>query len=112
MFRLRRYTKQTYETDGYRLDAAGLNENGEVVVAVEAERSNHDTLCPVPKDFDKMAAYGPEAAIRWSRTARGPHNVLEAPNDPPEGRHASRRSTTAIRCRKYGLSTRWGRPRS
>jgi hypothetical protein len=31
--------------------------------AVEAERSNSDTLRAVPKDFDKMAAHDPEAAV-------------------------------------------------
>ena len=74
-----------YETDEYRLDAAGLDENGEVVVAVEAERSNHDTLRAVPKDFDKMAAHDPEAAIWVVKNREGAHDLLEALNDPPEG---------------------------
>ena len=74
-----------HETDEYRLDAAGLDEDGEVVVAVEAERSNHDTLRAVPKDFDKMAAHNPEAAIWVVKNREGAHDVLEALNDPPEG---------------------------
>ena len=74
-----------YETDKYRLDAAGLDENGRVVVAVEAERSNHDTLRAVPKDFDKMAAHDPGAAIWVVKNHEGAHDVLEALNDPPEG---------------------------
>ena len=75
-----------YEAGEYRLDAAGLDENGRVVVAVEAERSNHDTLRAVPKDFDKMAAHDPEAAIWVVKNREGAHDVLEALNDPPEGK--------------------------
>ena len=75
-----------YETDEYRLDAAGLDETGEVVVTVEAEWSNHDTLRAVPKDFDKMAAHDSEAAIWVVKNRKGAHDVLEALNDSPESR--------------------------
>ncbi len=74
-----------HEVDGNRLDAAGLDENGDVVVAVEAERSNHDTLRAVPDDFDKMAAHEPEAAIWVVKNRDGAHDALDALNDPPEG---------------------------
>lgn len=74
-----------HEVDGGRLDVAGLNDDGEVVVAVEAERSNHDTRRAVPDDFDKMAAEDPDEAI-WIVTNRdGAHDVVEALNDPPDG---------------------------
>lgn len=74
-----------HEVDDGRLDVAGLDENGEVVVAVEAERSNHDTRRAVPDDFDKMAAEDPDAAIWIVKNRDGAHDVLEALNDPPEG---------------------------
>ncbi len=74
-----------HEVDDGRLDVAGLDENGQVVVAVEAERSNHDTRQAVPDDYDKMAAEDPDAAI-WIVTNRdGAHDVVEALNDPPDG---------------------------
>lgn len=74
-----------HEVNGSRLDAVGLDDNGDVVVAVEAERSNHDTLRAVPEDFDKMAAHEPEAAIWVVKNRDGAHDVLNALNDPPEG---------------------------
>lgn len=74
-----------HNVDGYRLDAAGLDEDGNVVVALEAERSNHDTLRAVPDDYDKMAACDPEAAIWIVKNRDAAHDVLDALNDPPEG---------------------------
>lgn len=68
-----------------RLDVAGLDAEGDVVVTVEVERLNHDVIQAVPNDFDKMAACEPEEAI-WlvmSRTAA--HEVLDVLNDPPDG---------------------------
>jgi len=44
------------------LDVAGLDADGEVVVPLEAEQSNHDTLRAVPDDYDKMAGVDSEAA--------------------------------------------------
>jgi len=68
-----------------RLDVAGLDGDGEIVVALEAERVNHDYREAVPADFDKIAACDVEEAI-WvvmSRTAG--HTILGILNDPPDG---------------------------
>ncbi|EMA52078.1 hypothetical protein C450_11858 [Halococcus salifodinae DSM 8989] len=71
--------------DKRRLDLAGLDENDEIVVTVEAERINHDVHTAVPDDFDKMAACDPEEAIWVVMTRDGGHDVLDVLNDPPEG---------------------------
>ncbi|QSG05114.1 type IV secretory system conjugative DNA transfer family protein [Halapricum desulfuricans] len=75
-------------TDVYnnrRLDVAGLDAEGSVVVAIEAERINHDASEAIPADFDKMAACNPEDAI-WIVTKQADgHAVLAALNDPPDG---------------------------
>jgi len=68
-----------------RLDVAGLDETGTVVIAIEAERINHDARKAIPEDFDKMAACDPEEAI-WIVTRQADaHTILEALNDPPDG---------------------------
>jgi hypothetical protein len=68
-----------------RLDAAALDADGNVVVALEAERINHDVNEAVPADFDKMAACDPEEAIWVVPTIADAHDVLAALNDPPDG---------------------------
>jgi hypothetical protein len=68
-----------------RLDVAGLDADGEVVVAFEAERINHDVHRAVPEDFDKMAACGVEEAIWGVLTQDAGHRVLSVLNNPPEG---------------------------
>jgi hypothetical protein len=73
-----------HETEEGRLDLAGLDADGEVVVALEAERSNHDTREAVPEDYDKMAAQDPEAAIWIVKNRDAAHDVLEVLNDPPD----------------------------
>jgi hypothetical protein len=73
---------------------------------VEAEGSNHDTLRAVPKDFDTMAAHGPEAAILVVKNRERAHDMLEAVNDPPEGEPRVEKEYNAIRRRRSGLSTR------
>ena len=74
-----------HETEEGRLDLAGLDADGDVVVTLEAERSNNDTLEAVPADFDKMAAHDPETAIWIVESRDGGHDVLEALNEPSEG---------------------------
>ncbi|WP_254824641.1 ATP-binding protein [Haloglomus halophilum] len=71
--------------DGRRLDAAGLDADGEVVVAIEAERLNNNPRKNIPADFDAMAACEPDNAIWivWNRDAA--HEVLSALNDPLDG---------------------------
>jgi hypothetical protein len=71
-----------YETDSYRYDAVALDSSGEIVAAVEAERTNHDLLDAVPEDYDKLAAVDPEAAIWIVENRNGAHAVLEALNNP------------------------------
>ncbi|QLD90344.1 ATP-binding protein [Natronomonas salina] len=74
-----------YEADGHRYDVVGLDADGNVIVVVEAERSNHDTRTAVPADYDKMAALEPEEAIWVVKNRDGVHDVLKALNEPPEG---------------------------
>jgi hypothetical protein len=71
--------------DQHRLDLAGLDEEGDIVVAVEAERLNHDVRRAVADDFDKIAACDVEEAIWVVMTQQDGHAVLEALNDPLEG---------------------------
>lgn len=68
-----------------RLDCVTLDETGDVVVAVEAERINNDVTRAVPEDYDKMAACDPEEAIWVVLSQADGHDILEALNDPPEG---------------------------
>jgi DNA helicase HerA-like ATPase len=68
-----------------RLDVAGLDADGDVVVAFEAERINNDVHRAVPADFDKMAACDVEAAIWGVMTQADGHQVLSVLNNPPEG---------------------------
>ena len=71
--------------DQRRLDIAALDEDGNVVVAVEVERINHDVSRAVPDDFDKIADCGVEEAIWVVMKQRDGHRVLSALNDPVEG---------------------------
>ncbi|SEO20099.1 hypothetical protein SAMN04487948_10150 [Halogranum amylolyticum] len=71
--------------DGGRLDAAGLDAQGDIVVALEAERVNNDAKTGVPDDYDKMAACEPEEAIWLTMNRAEAHTVLQALNTPAEG---------------------------
>ena len=68
-----------------RLDVAALDENGDVVVALEAERINNDLAEAVPADYDKMAACDPDEAIWVVKNRAAGHEVLQALNDPIDG---------------------------
>jgi hypothetical protein len=71
--------------DGRRLDCAVLDDDGDVRVAIEAERVNNDTREAVPADYDKLAACAPDEAV-WVVTGRqDAHDVLQALNDPLDG---------------------------
>ncbi|WP_226022849.1 ATP-binding protein [Halomicrobium salinisoli] len=75
-------------TEGYdrrRLDVAGLDGDGDVVVTVEVERVNNDIHRAVPDDYDKMAACDPDEAIWIVMSRKDGHEILSALNDPPEG---------------------------
>jgi hypothetical protein len=92
-----------HETEAGRLDLAGLDADGDVVVALEAERSNHDTLEAVPEDYDKMVAQDLEAAIWIIESRNGGHDVLEALHEPADGEprieKTYSRSTAPRRCK-------------
>ncbi|PSQ26814.1 hypothetical protein BRD03_08690 [Halobacteriales archaeon QS_9_68_17] len=75
----------TDKYDQRRLDIAALDENGEVVVAVEVERVNNDIKRAVPDDYDKIAECSPDEAIWVVMTQSDGHDVLTALNDPPDG---------------------------
>jgi DNA helicase HerA-like ATPase len=71
--------------DGTRLDAAAVDEDGNVVVAAEAERSTNDLRTGAPADYDAMAACDPEESIWLVEHGDVGHEVLAALNDPAEG---------------------------
>lgn len=73
------------EYDRRRIDVAGLDEDGNVFVAVEAERVNHDLRRAAPADYDKMAACEPNEAIWIAMSHSEAHEILDALNDPLEG---------------------------
>jgi hypothetical protein len=68
-----------------RLDIAGVDADGKVVVAVEVERLNHDYRRAVLEDFDKMAACDVAEAIWVVMTQADGHNLVDALYDPVEG---------------------------
>ncbi|MFC7132359.1 MULTISPECIES: ATP-binding protein [Salinibaculum] len=68
-----------------RLDVAGLDADGNVIVAVEVERVNHDVGRAVPEDYDKMAICEPEEAIWLVMSRSDGHKILETLNDPIDG---------------------------
>ncbi|WP_336361528.1 type IV secretory system conjugative DNA transfer family protein [Haladaptatus sp. ZSTT2] len=75
-------------TDGFeqhRLDCVGLDAEGDVVVAGEAERINHDYRKAVPEDFDKMAACEPAESIWVVMSQSDGHKVLSALNNSNGG---------------------------
>ncbi|WP_205596730.1 ATP-binding protein [Halostella salina] len=74
-----------YEVGEHRLDAAGIDEHGNVIVTLEAERMNNDRARAVPDDYDKMATLAPEEAIWIVRNRDAAHDILEALNDPLDG---------------------------
>jgi hypothetical protein len=71
--------------DSHRLDVAGLDSDGTVIVAAEAERINHDLRRAAPADFDKMAACGVEEAIWVVMSHADGHKLLAALNTPADG---------------------------
>jgi hypothetical protein len=73
------------EYEQRRLDVAGLDGAGDIVVALEAERVNHDLARAAPDDFDKIAECDVDEAIWVVMSQSGGHDVLQALNDPAEG---------------------------
>jgi hypothetical protein len=68
-----------------RLDVAGLDEDDEIVIAVEVERINHDVRRAAPEDFDKMAACEPDEAIWVAMSHSEAHEILAALREPLDG---------------------------
>jgi len=64
--------------DDHRLDAAGLDASGDVVVALEAERTTNDLREAAPADFDTMADCDPAEAIWVVMNRADGHAVLDA----------------------------------
>lgn len=77
--------EQYYEVPEGRLDAAAVDEAGDVVAALEAERINHDVTRAVPEDYDKLAAQKPDAAIWIVKNREAAHDLITALNTPPDG---------------------------
>jgi len=77
--------EETSDFEQRRLDVAGLDSEGEVVVTLEVERVNNDIHRAVPDDFDKMAACEPDEAIWIVMSRKDGHEVLSALNDPLAG---------------------------
>ncbi|CDK39377.1 ATP-binding protein [Halorubrum sp. AJ67] len=77
--------KRYYEGSEGRLDAAAVDDTGDVVAAFEAERINHDASRAIPDDYDKLAAEAPDAAIWIVKNREAAHAVIEALNTPPNG---------------------------
>ncbi|ELY45364.1 hypothetical protein C495_08160 [Natronorubrum sulfidifaciens JCM 14089] len=73
------------DDDNHRLDLAGIDADGEIVVIAEVERINNDVHRAVPDDYDKMAACDPEDAIWVVMKQADGHKILSALNDPLEG---------------------------
>ncbi|MDZ5812654.1 hypothetical protein U4E84_15000 [Halorubrum sp. AD140] len=74
-----------YEVREGRLDAAAVDDTGDVVAALEAERINNDARQAIPDDYDKLAAEEPTAAIWIVKNREAAHEVIEALNTPPDG---------------------------
>jgi hypothetical protein len=79
------YHEVTVDGTQRRLDIAGVDAGGDVVVAVEVERLNHDYRQAVLEDFDKMAACDVAEAIWVVMTQADGHELVEVLNDPLEG---------------------------
>jgi hypothetical protein len=83
--RAKPYHEIDVDGETIRLDCAGLDADGDVVVALEAERINNDAATAVPSDFDKMAACEPNAAIWIVLTGSAGGRIVEILADPPDG---------------------------
>jgi len=83
--RVKPYHEVDVDGEMVRLDCAGLDQAGDVVVAFEAERINNDVDEAVPSDFDKMAACDPEEAIWIVLSRSAGQRVVDALLEPPDG---------------------------
>jgi hypothetical protein len=79
------YHEVTVEGTQRRLDIAGIDAEGDVVVAVEVERLNNDYHRAVLEDFDKMAACNVQEALWIVMTQDDGHELVEVLHDPVDG---------------------------
>lgn len=95
-----------YGVDDGRLDGAVLDDAGDVVAALEAERINNSSGEAIPGDFDKMAACDSDA-VWWLVKTRGDgHQMLRALADPPDGEpRVPRTYSENMAPREYRLDT-------
>jgi hypothetical protein len=92
--------------DSKRLDLARLDDDGEVVVALEAERMNGRQAQAVPDDYDTLAAHDPEEAIWLAMDEDGAHKLLDALNDPSDGVPRVEKSySRSTRSQKFSIDT-------
>lgn len=74
-----------HDVGDHRLDVAGLDADGGVVVALEAERDNNDYKRSIPADFDAMASHDPSEALWVVENVDGAHALLAALTEPADG---------------------------
>ena len=67
-----------------RLDAAGIDADGNIVVTLEVGWINHDWLGTNPSDFDEMTDCEPDEAIWIVLTKSDGHRLFEALGEPSE----------------------------
>ncbi|QZP38283.1 hypothetical protein [Halobaculum magnesiiphilum] len=70
----------------FRVDVAGVDGDGTVVVAGEGERKNNDAAEAAPRDFDKMAELGASEVLWAAVTRKAAHQAIIGPlSDPADG---------------------------
>lgn len=73
------------ENDSFRLDVAALDDDGNVRIAIEAERIDNNPRRSIPGDYDKLARLDLTRAIWLVMSREGGHEVLNALREPLEG---------------------------
>ena len=73
------------ENDPFRLDVAALDDDGNVRIAIEAERIDNNPRRSIPGDYDKLARLNLTRAIWLVMSGEGGHEVLNALREPLEG---------------------------
>jgi hypothetical protein len=68
-----------------RLDVAGLDDGGNVIVAIEVERINSGSRSTTPDDYDKLAACDPTEAIWIVPNKDAGQTVFDSLRNPKDG---------------------------
>jgi len=77
-----------YEPPGmaFRVDVAGVDGDGTVVIVGEGERKNNDAAEAAPRDFDKKAELGASEVLWAAVTRKAAHQAIIGPlSDPADG---------------------------